>query len=91
MNISENHSYSTSLSPAGALTADDLAAFARLGITPELLSNAGVRRVSDAEARRDNGISFGATKDLSGILFPYFSPVTSHRTTARPQHQNQSH
>ena len=65
------------------LTADDLSMFARLGILPELLAAAGVLRVTDAEARRDYGMKFDVVADLGGIVFPYPSPVTGNRTTAR--------
>jgi hypothetical protein len=69
--------------PAGTLTQADLAAFARLKIPPELLAKAGVRRVTDAEARTDYGMRFDVAADLSGVLFRYYSPVTGKRTTAR--------
>ena len=65
------------------LTESDLAAFAKLKIPASLLADAGVRRVSDAEARTDFGISGSPSKDLSGVIFPYFSPVTCRRTTCR--------
>jgi hypothetical protein len=66
-----------------ALTVADLAAFARLGIPPKLLADAHIRRITDAEARNDYGVRFAAAADLSGILFPDYSPVTGQRTTAR--------
>lgn len=67
-----------------SLTADDLAMFARLGIPPELLAEAQVRRVTDSEARRDFGIwTADATKDVNGILFPYFIPPVTYRVGAR--------
>jgi hypothetical protein len=52
----------------------DLAGFARLRIPPELLAEAGVCRVTDAEARDVYGIRGGG--DMSGIAFPYFEPST---------------
>jgi hypothetical protein len=65
------------------LTADDLTAFERLGISEELLASAQVRRVTDHEARRDYGIKFSATCPLDGILLPYIDPRTGRRVTAR--------
>src|SRR5208337_5673006 len=66
----------------------DLAAFERLGITAELLADAHVRRVTDAEAREIYGITGSVTKDMSGIVFPYFSVVTDQRVTARVRRDN---
>lgn len=66
-----------------ALSAADLVMFGRLGIGPELLAEARVRRVTDAQAREDYGIIAEATADMSGVVFPYFSPTTGRRTTAR--------
>jgi putative DNA primase/helicase len=63
------------------LTAADLAGFTRLGISGELLAQARVRRVTDAEARADFG--FNSTGDNSGIVFPYIDPRTEYRVTAR--------
>jgi Protein of unknown function (DUF3631)/Domain of unknown function (DUF3854) len=65
------------------LTAADLSAFARLGISHELLADARVRRVTDAEARTDYGIRWDAHADLGGILFPYFIPPVDYRVGAR--------
>lgn len=70
-------------STLSTLTEADLSGFSHLGIPRDLLDQAQVRRVTDHEARRDFGIAFDATKDVSGILFPYFSVVDGHRTTAR--------
>ena len=50
----------------------DLAMFRRLGIPPELLAAADVRRVTDAEARKEYGIRGGG--DMAGIAFPYWEP-----------------
>ena len=61
----------------------DLEAFARLGIPPELLAEAGVQRVSDREARDNFGITGSVTRDMSGIVFPYFVPSLAYRVTAR--------
>ena len=67
---------------AATLTASDLAAFARLGIAPELLAEAGVKRVNDAEARADYGITGPVSSDMSGIVFPYRN-MTGQRVTCR--------
>jgi len=64
----------------GSFTQADLEMFARFGIPPDLLDKAGVRRVTDAEARR-YGIT--GSGDLGGIFIPYFDPVTGRRVTAR--------
>jgi len=72
-----------SATTARNLSPADLAMFARLGIPPELLAQAQVRRVTDAEARTDYGIVGPPANDMAGIVFPYFSPVTGRRTTAR--------
>ena len=65
------------------LTPCDLAAFARLGIGAELLAKADVRRVTDQEAREVYGVIGPVTMDMSGIVFPYFNPITDKRVTAR--------
>jgi hypothetical protein len=52
----------------------DVASFNRLGISRELLAEAGVHRVTDAEARNLYGIR--GSGDMSGIAFPYFEPST---------------
>lgn len=48
-----------------------------------LLDAAGVHSVSDSEAREAFGLNAHHGDDLSGISFPYFSPVTGERTGAR--------
>ena len=65
------------------MTLEDLSKFALIGVSPDLLSAAGVRRVSDAEARDEFGFRFSAAADLGGIVFPYFHPMTGKRVTAR--------
>lgn len=52
----------------------DFEAFNRLGIPPQLLADAGVHRVTDADAREKYGIRGGG--DMSGVAFPYFEPST---------------
>jgi len=58
-------------------------AFAKLKIPASLLAEAGVQRVTDAQARTEYGIKASPSQNLDGIIFPYFSVVDSHRTTAR--------
>src|ERR1700680_3237301 len=54
---------------------------ARLHITNEILEAAGVRSVTDIEARETLGLKGDA--DLAGILFPYLSPITRERIGGR--------
>jgi hypothetical protein len=70
------------------LTPRDLAAFGRLGIPPELLAEAHVQRVTDSEARAKYGIRGPTASDMLGIVFPYFSPDTGQRVTARVRRDN---
>ena len=64
----------------------DLAMFRKLGIGPELLTQAGVERVSDLEARDTYGTNgYG---DRAGLVFPYFDPVDGQRRTARLRRDN---
>lgn len=56
------------------LTDADLELHARLGISDVLLAAAGVRRVSDAEARALLGVNHRG--DLSGLLYPRLDPVS---------------
>jgi putative DNA primase/helicase len=65
-----------------------LAAFARLGITPELLADAHVKRVSDREAREEFGITGSVTQNMGGVVFPYYSLATGARVTARVRRDN---
>jgi hypothetical protein len=68
---------------SGELTADDLAMFAHLGIEPQLLERAGIKRVTDRQARDNYGIVGHGS--MSGIVFPYFEPLKGNasRWTAR--------
>ena len=68
---------------AASLMPEDIVMFGRLGVPPELLSEAHVERVSDWEARERYGIRFDAAKDVGGIAFPYFIPAVEYRVTAR--------
>ncbi len=64
------------------MTSDDFSKFGSFGISPDLLSEAGVRRVTDNEARDAYGIRFSAGTDLGGLIFPYVDPRTGRRVTA---------
>jgi hypothetical protein len=74
---------SSSPDPELALLPEDIATFGKLGIPPELLEQARIQRVTDPGARCDWGIKFAAAKDCAGIIYPYYSPVTGRRVTAR--------
>lgn len=71
---------------AAQLTPADLSMFARLGIPAELLVQAGVRRVTDVEAREIYGIR--GDGDMTGIIFSYPDPSDGHRITARLRRDN---
>jgi hypothetical protein len=77
----------TGVQPAAALLPADLAMFARLGIGPELLSEAHIKRVSDREARDEFGITGPPSNDMSGVVFPYFN-MSGQRVTARIRRDN---
>jgi putative DNA primase/helicase len=70
-----------------SLSSLDLAAFSRLGISPELLAKAHVQRLTDQQAR-EYGIKGSLTSDMSGVIFPYFDPTTGQRVTARLRRDN---
>ena len=74
---------STAILAPASLLESDIAAFAEYRIPPALLAEAGIRRVTDAEARADFGIKGSPSQDMSGIVFPYYIPAVSHRVTAR--------
>ena len=63
------------------MTADDLLYHTALGITEELLTQAGVRRVTNEEARDVLGSTHRG--DLAGIEYPYRHPTTGQRVTSR--------
>lgn len=66
----------------------DLAKFNHLGISEELLAKAQVQRVTDPEARGAYGITGPTARDMSGIVFPYFSIATGRLVTARIRRDN---
>jgi len=76
------NSISADSSPPSLLP-KDLAEFEKLRIPTSLLADARIQRVTDAEARSEYGITGPVTHSMSGVLFPYYSPVTGYRTTAR--------
>jgi len=63
------------------LTPTDLAVHVSLGITPEMLDRAQVRRVDDGEAH--DQLTSRHPGDLSGVLYPYLSPTTGYAPTCR--------
>jgi Domain of unknown function (DUF3854) len=72
----------TEAGDSNSLTAADFRMFERIGVPPELLSAAGIRRIGDRDARELLSLN-GSYGDLSGILFPYISPQTGSRVGAR--------
>jgi len=65
-----------------ALASHHLADLIRLGITPDLLAEAGVHSVSDQQAREE-GFRLSSARDLAGIVFPYPDPLTGLKLTSR--------
>lgn len=70
------------------LNARDLQVFEHIGVLPDLLEEAHIERVSDGDARERFGIVGSASKNMAGIVFPYYSHVTGHRVTARIRRDN---
>jgi hypothetical protein len=56
---------------------------ARFRISREMLEAAGVRSVTDVNAREELGLSGNRGVDLGGVMFPYYSPATGERTGGR--------
>lgn len=71
-----------------ALNERDLQMFARIGVPPDLLEEAHIERVSDRDARERFGIQGPVSKNMAGIVFPYYSHVTGQRVTARVRRDN---
>jgi len=67
------------MTASNSLLDADVAAFARLGISPGTLALARIERVDDATARERFGITFDG--NLDGLVFPYY--VGGKRVTAR--------
>ncbi|HEY6391618.1 MAG TPA: hypothetical protein VIX89_10095, partial [Bryobacteraceae bacterium] len=74
--------------PLLTLRPGDIEMFRKLGISQELLRAAGIKRVTDAEARTEFGISGRPSQDFSGIVFPYYAVETGDRSTARLRRDN---
>lgn len=70
------------------LTERDIEMFGRIGVSPDLLEAAHVERVSDRDARERFGIQGPASRNMAGIVFPYYSHVTRRRVTARVRRDN---
>jgi putative DNA primase/helicase len=64
------------------LTNSDLAMFSKIRVGPELLEQAKIVRVDDQEARELLAMN-GTYGNMGGILFPYISPKTGFRVSAR--------
>jgi len=56
---------------------------AQFRIPDEILRAAQIDSLNDSAARNALGVNGRATDDLSGILFPYLSPITNERKGAR--------
>jgi putative DNA primase/helicase len=66
-----------------SLTPADVAMFKRLKAPFALVKEAGIRRVTDAEARRLPNIVARSNQNLQGIVFPYCNPKTGDIVTLR--------
>jgi uncharacterized protein (DUF927 family) len=62
--------------------------FERFRISPEVLEQAGIVRVTNDQARTDWGMRGPAYADYSGIIFPYINPDTGARWSARLRRDN---
>lgn len=65
-----------------SLTDIDLARFSELGITRDVLDAAGVRRLTDADARAALSLN-GTCGNFEGIAFPYIDPRFDRAVTMR--------
>ena len=65
-----------------SLTPRDLSMFEKIGVGPKLLAKAKVKRVDDGEARELLALN-GHFGDMAGVVFPYNSPQTGRRVSAR--------
>ncbi len=81
-----------SAQPAPSSTASlierDLAMFEKIRVSIKLLEAAHVERVSDRDARERFGIQGPSSKDMAGIIFPYYSHITARRVTCRVRRDN---
>src|SRR5437899_6918799 len=69
------------------LSTHDLGMFAKIRVSPELLTKAQIKRVTDQEAREILGLN-GEHGKMDGICFPYLSPLTGNRIGARVRRDN---
>jgi hypothetical protein len=75
-------------SSTATLNERDLAMFEKIGVPTELLEAAHIERVSDRDARERFGIQGPPSKNMAGIVFPYYSHATGQRVTARVRRDN---
>jgi hypothetical protein len=66
------------LNCTASLTGADRAMFNRIGVDSELLARAGIKRVTDLEAREEFGLN--GTGNNAGIVFPYLDAAAIRRT-----------
>src|SRR5207245_3848092 len=73
--------------PKPNVSSADISMFERLGISADLIAQAGIERVTDQQAREKYGMRHSG--DLCGIIFPYL-PVNGdgRRWTARLRRDN---
>ena len=76
------------MTAAASLTQRDLEMFEKIGVSIGLLEAAHIERVSDSDARERFGIQGPASKDMAGILFPYYSHINGRRVTCRVRRAN---
>jgi hypothetical protein len=81
MTLADCHTLDAQALARTGLTHTDLAAHVALGITAAMLARAQVRRVDDFGARER--LTTKHSGNLSGILYPYLSPINGHATTYR--------
>lgn len=67
----------------GRLTERDLAMFTRIRVPLELLEEAHIGRVTNEVAREQYGIKGPVSRNMAGVVFPYFIPACEHRVTCR--------
>ena len=84
--MTSNHQTAVALQGVSSLLDSDLSAFARIGISPDLLAQAMVERVTDQTARQKYGTT--GHGDMSGIAFPYIDPKDGRRKTTRIRRDN---
>lgn len=78
----------TALRCTATLNARDIAMFASIGVPIDLIEEGQIQRVTDRDARERFGILGPLSRNMAGIIFPYFSHVTGRRVTARVRRDN---